>query len=113
MKLSSAFAKKICRTLENKKAENIRILDVRKLSGVTDFFVFASASSTVHNRALAKELRGKLKKDWGLHHMEGVEGGDWILIDFIEVIVHLFLPETREFYALEDLWGDAKEVNYK
>lgn len=112
MKLSGAFVKKLARLLYDKKAEDVRILDVRKLSDVTEFFVFATASSSVHNRALAEELRLKGKDDWKLHHIEGLEGGDWILLDFVEVIVHLFLPETRSFYELEQLWGDAKDVNF-
>ncbi len=112
MKLPIAFAKKLARMLVDKKAEEVRIIDVRKLSGVTDFFLFATASSTAHNRALAEEIRVKSKKDWKLHHLEGVDGGDWILMDFVDVIVHLFLPEMREFYDLERLWGDAKQVEF-
>ncbi|MBN2380237.1 ribosome silencing factor [candidate division WOR-3 bacterium] len=112
MKLPSAFAKKLARILNDKKAEDIRILDVRGLSTVTEFFIFASSSSSVHNRALAEELRIRGKEDWKIHHLEGVEGGDWILLDFVEVIVHLFLDETRQFYGLEQLWGDAKEVQW-
>lgn len=112
MKLSRAFVKKIARVLVEKKADDVRILDVRKLSDVTDFFVFATASSSIHNRALAEELRLKSKKDWDLHHIEGLEGGDWILLDFVDVIVHLFLPETRSFYGLEQLWGDAKDIDF-
>lgn len=112
MKLSGAFVKKIARLLIDKKAQAVRILDVRKLSSVTEFFVFATALSSIHNRALAEELRVKTKTDWKLHHVEGVEGGDWILLDFIEVIVHIFLPETRSFYELEQLWGDAREVKF-
>lgn len=112
MKLSGAFVKKLARLLVEKKAEDVHILDVRKLSDVTEFFVFATASSSIHNRALAEELRLKSKGDWKLHHIEGLEGGDWILLDFVEAIVHLFLPETRSFYELEQLWGDAKEVNF-
>ena len=111
MKQASALAKKITRVLSAKKAEDIKVLDVRKLSSVTDFFVFATATSTVHVRALAGELREKMKSDWTLHHLEGLEGGDWVLMDFIEVIVHLFLPQTREFYNLEQLWGDAKRLD--
>jgi len=112
VKLSGAFVKKLARLLVEKKAEDVHILDVRKLSDVTEFFVFATASSSIHNRALAEELRLKSKGDWKLHHIEGLEGGDWILLDFVEAIVHLFLPETRSFYELEQLWGDAKEVNF-
>lgn len=112
MKLTGAFAKKLARLLADKKAENVRILDVRGLSDVTDFFLFATAASAVHNRALAEELKVKTKGDWKLHHIEGAEGGDWILLDYMDVICHLFLPETRSFYGLEDLWGDAREVEF-
>lgn len=110
MKQASALAKKIARVLSEKKAEDIKILDVRKLSTVTEFFVFASATSTVHARALAQDLREKTKGDWTLHHLEGLDGGDWVLMDFVEIIVHLFLPQAREFYNLEQLWGDAKRL---
>jgi ribosome-associated protein len=110
MKQTSAFAKKLARMLDDKKAERIKILDVRKLSSVTEYFVFASASSSVHARSLAEYIRDRARADWKIHHLEGLEGGDWILIDFVEVIVHIFLPETREFYGLEQLWGDAKNV---
>ncbi|MBD3287077.1 ribosome silencing factor [candidate division WOR-3 bacterium] len=102
----------MARVLKDKKAENIRIINVKGLSTVTEFFVFATATSTVHNRALAEEVRLKGRGEWELHHIEGVEGGDWILIDFVEVIVHLFLTETRDFYGLEQLWGDGKEVQW-
>ncbi len=111
MKQASALARKIARTLSAKKAEDIKILDVRKLSSVTEFFVFATATSTVHARALAQDLREKTRTDWTLHHLEGLEGGDWVLMDFVEVIVHLFLPDTREFYSIEQLWGDAKRLD--
>jgi ribosome-associated protein len=112
VKLASAFAKRLARILADKKAEEVKIINVKGLSAVTEFFVFASAGSTVHNRALAEEVRLKGREEWKLHHMEGVEGGDWILIDFVEVIVHLFITETREFYGLEQLWGDGKEVKW-
>jgi ribosome-associated protein len=92
-----------------KKAFDVRILDLRKLSSVCDFFVICSASVEVHARAIADCITENLKKQgvrfW---HNEGYQASRWILLDYVDVVVHIFLPEVREFYSLEKLWGDAK-----
>lgn len=92
-----------------KKAFDVRILDLRKLSSVCDFFVICSASVEVHARAIADCITENLEKQgvrfW---HNEGYQASRWILLDYVDVVVHIFLPEVREFYSLEKLWGDAK-----
>ena len=104
----------LCRELaDSKKAENMVVLDVRKLSSVTDFFVIVSGSSQPHLRAIVEEIHGKLRDDHGLRpaRTEGGEAGSWVVLDYFDVIVHVMLAEARARYDLEGLWGDAKKVN--
>jgi len=97
--------------LENKKAEDIVILDVSNLTNLADYFVIATANSPTHARALADYLEEELEKEgYTIDHVEGKEYGNWILIDLIDTIVHIFTPETREYYGLEWIWADAQKV---
>jgi ribosome-associated protein len=103
----------MCRELaDNKKAENIVILDVRKLSSITDFFVIASGTSQPHLRAIAEEISGRLRDDHDLRpsRAEGATGANWVVLDYFDVIVHVMHAETRKHYDLEGLWGDARAV---
>ena len=106
---SKKLAKKIADLIVQKKGENIKILDLRKLTSVTDFFVICSASSDVQNKAIADFIIGEAKKlgqkPW---HNEGYGNLSWVLLDFVDVVVHIFLTESRRFYNLEGLWGDAE-----
>lgn len=103
----------LCRELaDNKKAEDIVVLDVRKQSSVTDYFVVCSGTSEPHLRAIVSELEDRL---WEDHHLkpraeDGAEGGRWVVMDFFDVIVHVMHPEVRRQYDLEGLWSDAKPV---
>src|SRR5690606_25114962 len=100
----------LCRELaDNRKAEDIVILDLRKLPGVTDFMVICSGTSDPHLRAIEEELSEKLWKDHGLrpHVVDGTRQSGWIALDYIDVIVHVMKPELRERYDLEGLWNDA------
>jgi len=103
----------LCRELaDNKKAEDIVVLDVRKLSSVTDYFVIASGTSTPHLRAIVEEIHGKLRDDHDLRPARSDGGGSsWVVLDYFDVIVHVMHTEARERYDLEGLWGDAKPVN--
>lgn len=97
----------------DKKAFNIKILDLRKLSNIADFFVICSAEVELHAKAIADHIIESLtKKGVKVWHNEGYEASRWILLDYVDVVVHIFLKETREFYGLERLWGDAplKEI---
>lgn len=103
----------LCRELaDDKKAEDIVILDVRKVSSVTDYFVIASGTSQPHLRAIVEEISGTLREDHDLRpsRSEGATGGNWVVLDYFDVIVHVMHAETRRHYDLEGLWGDAKPV---
>ena len=103
----------LCRDFaDNKKAENILVLDVRKLSSVTDYFVIASGTSQPHLRAIVEELTGKLRDEHDLRpsRAEGSTSGTWVVLDYFDVIVHVMHTETRQRYDLEGLWSDARPV---
>jgi len=95
---------------DDKKAQNITILDLREVSSVTDYFVICTGSSSTQTKAIADNIEEKLEKDYNLRLLrrEGYQHGTWILLDYGSVVVHVFKPEEREFYNIERLWGDAK-----
>jgi ribosome-associated protein len=93
----------------SRKAEDVDILDLRGLSAVTDFFVICSGSSETHVKAIADAIEeGLEKKNVRKWHIEGYRHRKWVLLDYVDVVVHIFHHKTREFYVLEKLWGDAK-----
>jgi ribosome-associated protein len=96
----------------NKKAEDIVVLDLRGISTFTDFFVICSGTSEPHLKAIATEIEDRLRVDNSLRpgSVDGFPASQWIVIDYLEVIVHIFRKEKREFYSLEDLWGDAPRL---
>ena len=103
----------LCRDFaDNKKAENIVILDVRKLSSVTDYFVIASGTSEPHLRAIVDEITSQLREEHGVRPLrtDGSVHGAWVVMDFFDVIVHVMRADVRERYDLESLWGDAARV---
>lgn len=103
----------LCRELaDNKKAENIAVLDVREISSVTDFFVIASGTSEPHLRAIVDEITDKLRDDHGIRPraVDGTLHTAWIVLDFFDVIVHVMRADVRDRYDLETLWGDAPRV---
>jgi ribosome-associated protein len=103
----------LCRSLaENRKAEDIVILDVRELSSVTDYFVLASGTSEPHLRAIIDEITDKLKDEHSIRPraVDGTFQAAWIVLDFFDVIVHVMRQDVRERYDLETLWGDAPRV---
>lgn len=112
MNLDFKEAAKIAQdALEDKKAEDIKVLDLQGLSNITDYFVIASGNNVNQLRAMADNVEEKLfKAGYKLHHSEGYQGGAWVLLDFGNIIVHLFNKEEREFYSLDRVWGDAKEI---
>jgi ribosome-associated protein len=96
-----------------RKAENVVSLDLRGISTAADHFLIASGNSEVHVRAIADHVVDELKKEgFRPRHVEGGSGGRWILIDYVDLVVHVFHPESREFYQLEELWGDAPRRQY-
>lgn len=105
---SSQLANEVAIIVQDKLGDNILVLDLREHSPIADFFVIVTASSTVHARAVAEELVDRLSRSGERpHHVEGTDGGQWILLDYIDVVVHIFLSEVRKFYGLERLWGDV------
>ncbi len=97
--------------LEEKKAEDIVILDVSEMTNLADFFVIATANSEIHARSLAEYLEEELsKRGYPLHHIEGLESGKWILADALDIIIHIFTKDWREYYGIEWLWSEAKRV---
>lgn len=103
----------LCRELaDNKKAEDIVILDVRELSSVTDYFVIASGTSEPHLRAIVDEITDKLREDHYLRPkaVDGTLQAAWVVLDYFDVIVHIMRQDVRDRYDLETLWGDAPRV---
>jgi len=103
----------LCREFaDNKKAENLAVLDVRDLSSVTDYFVIASGTSEPHLRAIVDEITDRLRDEHDLRPLrrDGSVQGAWVVLDFFDVIVHIMRADLRERYDLESLWGDAAHV---
>jgi len=97
--------------LRGKKAEGIVLLDVRGLTDVTDLFLICTAEADVHARAILEATVEALepvgRKPW---HVEGEETLNWVLVDFVDIVVHIFREDVRRFYALEEMWADAPRV---
>jgi ribosome-associated protein len=105
---------KIAKLAWDKKGQDIVIMDLRKLTNVTDFFVLVSGESELHIKALFEHIENELKKNqvkaW---HKEGIQKLSWVLLDYIDIVVHIFKPESRDYYSLEKLWADAKITKFE
>jgi ribosome-associated protein len=102
---------RIVQTLQDKKAKDIKVLDIRDLSTLCDYFVIATGTSTTHVQSLCDNVEENMdKEEYKLHHKEGFRNGRWILLDYYDVVVHIFYEEERKFYNLERLWVDAKTL---
>ncbi len=103
----------LCRDLaDNKKAEDLLVMDVKNISSITDYFVIASGSSEPHLRAISEEITETLKEEHGIipsAQDSNLQTG-WVVIDFFDVIVHVMRSDVRKRYDLESLWGDAPQV---
>ena len=107
-KITLRTARKIAKFALEKKASDIQLLDVRKITSVTDFFIICSGDSTVQVKAIAENIRDRCREDdISVYSLEGLDSLRWVLIDMVEVVVHVFLPDVRSYYQLERLWGDA------
>jgi ribosome-associated protein len=103
----------LCRKLaDDKKADDLLVLDVRDISSITDYFVLASGSSEPHLRAISEEIISTLKEDHGVsaRAKDGTLQTGWLVLDFFDVIVHVMRGDVRRRYDLENLWGDAPRV---
>jgi len=101
----------VVKTLEDKKAKNIKAIDIRELTTIASYFIIASGTSVTHIKSLADNVEEKLIEE-GIRplHIEGYNNARWILMDYNDVVVHIFHEEDREYYGLERLWQDGKEI---
>ena len=107
---SSKIIKTIISAIQEKKGENIISLDLRKIDeAVTDFFIICEADNQPQVRAIGEHIEAMVKEKCGENpfHHEGYSTLQWVLVDYVNVVVHVMLPETRKFYRLEDMWSDA------
>jgi len=108
--MSNAVVDSILQSLEDLKAQNISQLDVRELTDVMDMLVVASGTSSRHVKSLAENAMLELKKQGHpALSVEGLDAGEWVLVDFGDIVLHVMQPQTREFYDLERLWTVGKE----
>lgn len=104
----------ICKAASDKKAANIITMDMRGLMFSTDYFVICDAPTATQVRAIADNVEEELDKAGvRFSHKEGYHEGEWILLDYGDVVVHIFKDENRDYYALEKLWGDAEITRYE
>ncbi len=111
--MSLELAKKIAGVLNDKKAQKIEVIDISGVSQIADYFIICTGTSSTHVKALADEVEfqlGDIEREVG-YHKEGYGSASWILLDYKDVIVHIFYGETRDFYNLEHLWSDGVKVD--
>lgn len=107
-------ARACARAADAKKAGDIVLLDMRGISTFTDFFLICSAESEPQLKAIASSIRERMREDFGRSPFaeDGFPASQWVVLDYSDVIVHLFLGEKRELYGLESLWGDAPRIDW-
>lgn len=102
----------LAKALDSKKGNEIKVLKTEGLTTLADYFVIATATSSTQVKAMSDACEEGMEKNGEqVHHIEGHRDGTWILLDFSSVVVHIFTNETRKFYDLERLWGDAEEID--
>jgi ribosome-associated protein len=109
---SAELAQRAATILLDHKANDVVLLGLAGVSDMTDYFLIASGTSDTHVRALGRAVLEDLKKETGqmAHHVEGLEQGRWVLLDYVDFVVHVFHPTLRNFYQIERLWADAESV---
>ena len=114
-KRSLSLALAAAHTAEDNRGKEVIVLDLRDLTCMFDYFVIASGTSRRQMHAMSEEIDDKLEDDLGDERMgiEGYQGSNWILLDYGTVVIHLFDAETRDFYAIEKLWGEAKQLDWR
>lgn len=106
------MARQAREALASKKAAGILILDVRAISPVTDYYVIASGTTAPQLKAMSNAVHRQFK-DAGVHHFRrsGMPEDGWLVLDYVDVVIHIFLQEVRDYYAIEDLWADAPQID--
>lgn len=102
--------------IQDIKGKNIVKIDLRSLDDApTDFFIVCEGDSSTQIRAISDNIQRRLKTELGIspYHSEGADSAKWVLVDYFQTVVHVFYPETREFYDIEELWSDAKLTSYE
>lgn len=113
---NSKLFKTIIRAIQEKKGENLISLDLRKIpEAVSDFFIICEAGSTTQVKAIADHVEYLVKEECGEgpYRHEGMSALQWVLVDYVNVVVHIFHPETRKFYRLEEMWSDAAAADHE
>ena len=113
---NSKLFKTILRAIQEKKGEHIVSLDLRKIpEAVSDFFIICEATSTTQVKAIAEHVEYLVKEECGEspYRHEGKNALQWLLVDYVNVVVHIFQPETRKFYRLEEMWSDANSADHE
>ncbi len=109
---SKDLAIQAVKLMDAKKAIDVNLIDIREISALGDYFVIATGTGSTHVKALADELEMRLKEEgFSPDHIEGYRSNSWILLDYGEVIIHVFTRESREFYDLDRLWQDGVKVD--
>ncbi len=114
--LSTYLSEVAVKGIQEKKGSDIVRLDLRKLnSSVSDYFVICSANSSTQVKAIADSVEDEIYKLTQTHpwRKEGQDNGEWIILDYLDIVVHIFRTEKRDFYGIEELWGDAEPTTYK
>ncbi|MGG1658795.1 ribosome silencing factor [Brevibacillus sp. NRS-1366] len=107
------LARLVVKAAEDKKAENLRALDIKKLSVIADYFMICHGNNERQVQAIVREIRDQVHKNgFTVRGIEGAEEGRWVLVDLGDVVIHVFHREDREFYNLERLWKDAEDVSF-
>ena len=109
---SHEMTKTAVKALDSKKAEDIKVLDIKHLSVIADYFVICNGKSTTQLKALADECEYQMSQaGFKLDHREGLNNGGWILLDYIDVVVHIYNEQSRNYYNLERFWKDGIEID--
>ena len=105
------MVRRIRACMDEKKGEAVKVLDLREVSAVSDYFVLCTAANARQAKAIGDAIHEALKGERVLPlSIEGQQPGTWILMDYLDVVVHIFQPQAREYYALETFWGDAADA---
>ena len=115
MKETKTAIRKVCEAIEDKKGDALTLLDVSAISSFTNFFVICQGQSNKQNQAICDGIRERLRNELNQSpsHVEGYQRAEWILMDYLDFVVHIFAPETRRTYNLENLWSDGVELQPK